>query len=309
MSLLSLTSTLNAIDVIEMIISVYFDGDEDEKLIRIQHEYYYFTLGVFHTIVAEHLERGNHHPLQTLPSQIDHRTIQYAHDLFAGAFRYSFKHSSGYKKYQRDCILGMSHEYSHPKTDGEVISEWHDWLKACLTDEHQMMEEFTIIYHNQNSPKGYDAEDRLAKLIIKKFNHIPWINRHEPRKTNEEITTDKKNNQNQTLVNNRESLTVRIKQQLPDLMSYTFVTVIALCILSVIAYFTFHFISERLFLIPVAMLIGFILSFNVGNKLLEKCFLGVIFTLLALSAFYLIPLFLSFIGGAHDGPCLANRYC
>ena len=169
------------------------------------------------------------------------------------------------------------------------------------------MEEFTIIYYNQNSPKGYDAEDRLAKLFIKKFNHIAWINYREPKKTNEETNTDKKNNQ--TSVNNLESLTVRIKQQLPDLMSYTFLTGIALCILSVIAYFTFHFISERLFLIPVAILIGFILSFNVGNKLLEKCFLEVIFTLPTLSAFYLIPLFLSFIGGAHDGTCFVNCYC
>lgn len=145
-----------------------FDGDDDKKLMLIQHDCYWSsTLQLFHQCVEGQTEVN-------LPWKIDHRTIQDAHDLFAAAFRYDFKNSSGYEKTSEDIILGLAHQSSRQKTEDEIINDWHDWLTNALDGEDKIISELQTIYMNQNVAIGYEAEDKLRVLIIQKFSHLNW---------------------------------------------------------------------------------------------------------------------------------------
>ena len=151
-----------------------FEGDNDQNLMLIQHDCYWSsTLSLMLQIIEKNLSQlRSTHP--NLPSSIDHRTIQDAHDLLAAAFRYNFKNSSGYKKHSEDTFFGLAHHSVRQKTQNEIISEWHCWLAEALEGENEIISEFQTVWLNQNVATGYEAEDNLRGLIIQKFSHIKW---------------------------------------------------------------------------------------------------------------------------------------
>ena len=105
-----------------------FDGDEDSRLMWLQHDCYWSTLRFIFVQIrdASSIE---------LPIEIDHRDFQRSHDLLAACFRYDFKQNSGYTKLSADDILGKTIETEQQKRDQEIVSEWLNWLQNVVASE------------------------------------------------------------------------------------------------------------------------------------------------------------------------------
>ena len=103
-----------------------FDGDTDEALSWIQHDCYWHSLRIIKKILNENFKGLE------LPN-LDHRTVQNSHDILAGAFRYEFHKSSGYKKAFQDEILGKNLITYQAKDESEIINEWQNWLEQKMS--------------------------------------------------------------------------------------------------------------------------------------------------------------------------------
>ena len=165
-----------------------FQGDMDKKIMLIQHDCYWSTLSLIRNLIKRNFHKTNPSEFIELPN-IDHRTIQSAHDILAAAFRYNFKYSSTHDKRIEDKILGVSLQWTHPKENNDIIQEWHGWLEGCFDGGNEIIAEFITIYLNQNSSIGYEAEDRLEALIIQKFPNVPW-NEVEAKNVDDEISNE-----------------------------------------------------------------------------------------------------------------------
>lgn len=146
-----------------------FKGDNDNRLAWMQHDYYHAALCVIYKVVALALPDIN------LPRSYDHRTVQNSHDIFAAAFRYDFSQASGYEQIVEDEILGKTLYTNQEKSEPIIMDEWLNWLRKSLIDECIIHQLLCNVYQNQNRAEGYHFEDELEALILKKFDHIPWI--------------------------------------------------------------------------------------------------------------------------------------
>jgi len=93
---------------------------------------------------------------------VDHRTLQDAHDIIAGAWRwYAIRPHFNF---------GNASE----KTNKEA---WLGWLGAELKKWYEcphLVRLVQIILANQNTPIGYAAEDELGTSLLRRYDYVRW---------------------------------------------------------------------------------------------------------------------------------------
>ena len=154
-----------------MIVGGTFDGDDDAEIMLMQHEVYGNALGTImtwcnsYTWFARELLHDQAHPEWGRVDRCDHRTLQDAHDILAGAWRHD--HSSRQ--------LDLPFTESDP--DETVQRRWLDWLANEVhrwLNQPRIIRSVQLILANQNQTIGYLAEARLCLDILDRFSHVPW---------------------------------------------------------------------------------------------------------------------------------------
>ena len=151
-----------------MIIGSFFDGDENKHLMRLQHDIYSYAIGLMITIcnrfshcVAAPADIKNKEKWGVI-DKCDHRTIQFAHDLLATAYR--FKHEFKPQELALDNGFEPQQLWKNWRI-GELLS----WKKAP-----SIVQNFLIIMTNQNERDGYIAESKICIAIMERFPDVPW---------------------------------------------------------------------------------------------------------------------------------------
>ena len=149
-----------------------YRGDTDSVAMWEQHDVYVRALrvivdgGVTHMIRAARL-LGQSVPARWLmPTDLDHRTVQEAHDILAAAWRW-----------QSDCRqlrLPFRDERLRPVP---VPQAWLAWLRAEVerwVDEPAIVQSLMLVLAQQNTDAGYRGEQRLETLLKLRFCDVPW---------------------------------------------------------------------------------------------------------------------------------------
>lgn len=284
-----------------------FDGDDDTKLMWIQHDCYGSSL----SLMRKHAERSVSEAIRSELKDIggiDHRTLQNAHDVLAAAFRHHFHGCSGYKKVTVDKIFGMLHQNKAQKTDMDIVHEWQDWLEQNLENEIEIGQEISKIMLNQNTNLGYKYEDKLKQLIHEKFDYISWI------KPETELPISDVEFEASAPLTPKEHFQKLLNIIMNGAGQFLKVILAFVTLASIFCFFTYYtylFLEEHPVVIPVAVMVGFFVGilWSEDLPLFQKCLAVVGFSILAVYAFFLLSLLLSFTGNGYDEPCYANRYC
>ena len=154
-------------------------------LADMQHEVYGDALRIivrrckrFARVAIALLGGDSGHPQWDDVDRLDHRTLQFTHDLLAAAWRYE---ASPPQK-----SLPISED--RPKREFEARTpegRWLQWLDAEVAswlhaeagpvdDGPQKIRLVLEILAHQNEPAGYEAETWLARLTYRRFRHVPW---------------------------------------------------------------------------------------------------------------------------------------
>lgn len=145
-----------------MIIGTNFDGDNDEELKMHQHKQYYGSLRRWVGMAQEKCQKYAGRSAEwdalicswqeniQLAGSFDHRCIQMPHGLIAASFRKFVQNES-------------SHAGAMRKMDA-----WREFFNneaaTCLDQEETLWIFMTALTHSDEDV-GYDAEDKLYKLI------------------------------------------------------------------------------------------------------------------------------------------------
>lgn len=150
-----------------MIVGCPFEGDNVELAWQ-QHEVYGLALGV----IAQELGRRFRDACITLSvtqpakgwpaeSNIDHRTLQSAHDRLAATWRYRVSPP------QAELKIGIALDAS--------MNGWLEWLRLEMASwDSQLVGLGIRILQNQNTKIGYKAEDWLEHYLCLRFEDVEW---------------------------------------------------------------------------------------------------------------------------------------
>lgn len=146
-----------------MIVAAMFDGDNDHQMMGLQFDVYGQALAHiayqcrdFHVNAARIVCQG-----EEIASEIgkidafDHRTLQAAHDHLAAFWRAN---------------VGAVHPVlPNLRNDKEAQDDWLKWLRSEVLDwrDHNpvLVRAVCTILANENSERGYEAEDRLLSIL------------------------------------------------------------------------------------------------------------------------------------------------
>ena len=159
-----------------MFIGSIFESDDDVNIMRIQHNSYGDALYIIQTGCMRHIDmaksmilhdsnRDNYKEWGHVPNYTDHRTLQWAHDLLAAAWRYSL------------ITEAIPLVFAPPGKIPYYNSYWLSWLRDEIDSWWrfpEMVRAVQIILLNQNMPFANHAEKVLAYWIVYKFDKIPW---------------------------------------------------------------------------------------------------------------------------------------
>lgn len=156
-----------------MIVGRRFEGD-DIALSERQSDCYGDALYVIRSVVerryraACHL-MGKQVPTDTWPGKadhLDHRTIQPLHDQLAAVWRYSVRPSEPFFTV-----------ISPPANDS--MRTWLSWLRAEMKEwcdeDQEAVRLWVELQQKQNTPQGYEAEDRLLERLNERYADLPWL--------------------------------------------------------------------------------------------------------------------------------------
>ena len=152
-----------------MIVAPVFDGDDAEEVALRQHDVYRNALRIIvrtcnaQACFARWLLEDEEHPHWGTIVEFDHRTLQEAHDLLAGAWRFE----------NRQLVL----RFDAKGTVDTVEATWLTWLRKETADwieTPRIVRSVQLILTNQNHPKWYAAESQLCLDILARFAEVPW---------------------------------------------------------------------------------------------------------------------------------------
>lgn len=152
-----------------MIVGSKFDGD-DNNLGWLQHDVYNDALGILvstcnlYARFARRLLDDQTRPKWGRTDCFDHRALQGAHDILAGAWRY---HARRYP----------DRPFTDQGPDHAIQRLWLDWLatevQAWINHPH-LVRSVQLILTDQNQVPGYAAEARLCLDLLDRFPEVPW---------------------------------------------------------------------------------------------------------------------------------------
>lgn len=147
-----------------------FDGDDDNRLAWLQHNYYFenwSSLRLIRSAVGNATGKD-------FGFRVDHRDFQRSHDLLAGAFRYEFKTRSSYEKSCVDVILDIPIKTKQPKSDVDLIIEWREWLSNTLISQ-PILKRFERAFEHYSSENFGPRQFKLERSIFVYFQNVPWV--------------------------------------------------------------------------------------------------------------------------------------
>ena len=150
----------------------WFDGDENEPLMWVQHDLYGDMLGYWvqetlafyeqslyvwvrpeaFFVVRESLKK---HPF------FDHRCLQNAHDMVAAFFRYAFATHEPLASLPPDAKPAMHW--------GALWQAYYECECSSLARVQPIVDAILTILAHQNTPEGYAAEDTVASLLRERY--------------------------------------------------------------------------------------------------------------------------------------------
>jgi len=158
-----------------MIVGTLYHGDDDNEIAWKQHDVYGTALGQI-VRICNRLTRFAMVLLDVEePSswgttwEFDHRTLQWAHDLLAAAWR--SKHDTR----QLELPFKRTSEHLLPHTPEGL---WLRWLREEVESwvwEPGLVRCVITILANQNQPEGYIAESKLSLALLDRFSDVPWV--------------------------------------------------------------------------------------------------------------------------------------
>lgn len=156
-----------------MIVGCLYRGDDDKDIMMLQHEVYGQALGIISGTCQEHTNLalrilGDRWAEWEFISNFDHRTLQFAHDTIAAAWRFR-------------CLLSVR-QLNLPLDSWQVNVpdfqvQWLQWLKGEIEswkEEPRLIQLVVLILRNQNTPVGYRAEADLNRELIFRYEDVPW---------------------------------------------------------------------------------------------------------------------------------------
>ena len=151
-----------------MIVGGRYPGDSVELSNR-QQDVYHHALrkmidGCRKQYAGPYSLAGIERPTQS-NGDVDHRTIQQAHDILAAAWRFVANPLEPTFGFKRSDAADIS------------MSGWLIWLEqeiASWASDADLVPTFRTILENQNEEAGYAAERRLAELLYARFHRVPW---------------------------------------------------------------------------------------------------------------------------------------
>lgn len=160
-----------------MIVGASFEGDWDDVLKWKQHDVYGNALGIIVATCREHVSRAAsllevERPRQwETDVQIDHRTLQDAHDILAAVWRHATSPAQASPPLEVPATRVL-----------HGVTGWLEWLHVEVHSwwrEPRLVALVSAILANQNQQAGYQAEEELAELLHRRFSAVPWC--HWPR--------------------------------------------------------------------------------------------------------------------------------
>lgn len=176
------------------------DGEIDMYIHWLQHNVYGEALRIIAKGCYRHTERasailgyGDWERVST--DEIDHRTLQYAHNILAAIwrFRYSFKlRQFDFPVEQTNSIdpnyMNRWWKWSdwwkwrraweqERVIENEITEHWLKWLRDEIEswrDYPTLVRLVMKIIANQNRPVGYQAEAELAWELLISYDDVPW---------------------------------------------------------------------------------------------------------------------------------------
>jgi hypothetical protein len=148
-----------------------FLGDDDTAAAWKQHDVYNRALRVIvlacnryaraAKIILDDNQNGQFGEIEGF----DHRTMQWAHDLIAAAWRFEF------------CNPQLSLPFIYENEEISMEDRWLTWLSIEVDSwihSPRLIRLVQLILCNQNEPEGYAAESLLGLAILDRFWKVPW---------------------------------------------------------------------------------------------------------------------------------------
>lgn len=155
-----------------MIICSLFINDTDYRTQGVQHDVYGPALWIIVSGCFSLSERAGASPYREAcrareaRGRFDHRTLQFAHDLLAAAWRF------------RNDFRQMELPLLSSDGGADVGALWLDWLRsevASWDGAPHLVRAVSATLADQNRPPGYTAETFLAHSILDRFRDVPWL--------------------------------------------------------------------------------------------------------------------------------------
>jgi len=160
-----------------MIVGYYFDGDNGDHVQWQQHDVYrdacrIIILGCYDHVKTATVLLSCPWPSEWLPNVecYDHRTIPVSHDLLAAVWRYKTNCGEPDLFWRHNALFTRGWPY-------QAMDGWLYWLRDEIkswSEEPELIRAVMTIIANQNNEVGYEAEERLARLLRQRFSSVPW---------------------------------------------------------------------------------------------------------------------------------------
>jgi len=158
-----------------MIIGTLFDGDDDNQTKDVQKKVYGEALTIIVGGCREHvraaeailLTRNIWAEAFLTKSAFDHRTLQWAHDILAAAWR--FRSGAIYPSFSFDG------DGAHQAQTSEA---WLGWLRSEVDRwprfHPSLIRSVAAAVVNSNTERGEAAEDSLLLQLLDVYENVPW---------------------------------------------------------------------------------------------------------------------------------------
>jgi hypothetical protein len=158
-----------------MIVSNYFDGDENDVLKWVQHDAYGDALTFMYRSAADRYLKDIRYtwvspdfvPKIRHIDGFDHRVLQLAHDLVAAYYRFAFC--------SRLDKLDLPEDFNDKEY---YLGAWRAYYRqemGLLAQKEEIAEAILIAVAFQNTDRGYAAEDKLQALLVDRYKAMKLI--------------------------------------------------------------------------------------------------------------------------------------
>lgn len=156
-----------------MIMCEYFKGDNNETLMRVQHDIYSYMVYFLYKYSANRYLQDiklafvspDFVPIIRNKKSFDHRVLQHQHDLIAANYRYFLASREEYSPFPSDFDLKGFYK--------EVWKKYYLKEVDLLAEIDEISEQIVTAVAFENTDRGYAAEEKLTLLLLQRYVGLP----------------------------------------------------------------------------------------------------------------------------------------